>query len=353
MATIDADAHVNETPATWSYLRDFEAEFRPQLYRRVTGGAGSPPRGAIEEGWFIDGRLHARNVNVGADIPEDSRDLTAVVRRLAHMDEIGVDIQILYPSLFLRPVTLEHDLEFAIVRSYNRWLASIWQQASNRLRWVAMPPLLSLVDPTKVRAELEFCKAHSACAIFMRGMECERLITHRYFFPLYEMAQELDLALTFHAGINSFAVWDEIPLNGGNLHLFKFPVMGAFCALLETEVPKRFPKLRWGFIEASAQWVPYVLGEVRLRLERRGQLLSSTALEDANFYITTQRSDDLPWLLDQIGAQSLLLGTDYGHRDTASEVGAFARMLADPSIASATRVKILETNPAALYGIAS
>ena len=350
MPTIDADAHVIESVDTWSYMRDFEREFRPQLFRKVNDDGMSSTR-STEECWIIDGRVHTKGANVAEDVPAEARDLTDVERRLRHMDEIGVDVQVLYPSLFLLPLTTEHDLEFAILRSYNRWLADIWSQSHGRLRWVAMPPLLSLVDRAKVREELEFCKEHGACGIFLRGMECGRLITHRYFLPLFEIAQELDLALTFHAGVNSFAIYDEIPISAGNLQLFKFPVIGAFAALLETEIPKRYPQARWGFIEASAQWVPYALGEVELRLRRRGKHLPSNPFEGTSFFITTQRTDDLPWLVQQIGDDNLVVGTDYGHRDTATELSAFTRMAADATVPLATTEKILKTNPGLLYAI--
>lgn len=350
MPTIDADAHVIESTDTWSYMRDFEREFKPQLFRRITED-GAPATSQIDECWIIDGRMHLKGGNVAEDLPTEARDLTDVERRLKHMDEIGIDVQVLYPSLFLLPLTTEHDVEFAILRSYNRWLADIWAKSNGRLRWVATPPLLSLVDPAKVREELAFCKEHGACGIFLRGMECGRLITHRYFFPLFEMAQELDLALTFHAGVNSFAIYEEIPISAGNLQLFKFPVIGAFSSLLETEMPKRFPSARWGFIEASAQWVPYALGEVNLRLRRRGKALPSNPFDGTNFFITTQRSDDLAWLVQHLGDDNLVVGTDYGHRDTATELSAFTRMASDVAVPASTTEKILKTNPGLLYAI--
>lgn len=34
MATVDADAHVIETPKTWSYMREDEQDFRPQIFMR-------------------------------------------------------------------------------------------------------------------------------------------------------------------------------------------------------------------------------------------------------------------------------------------------------------------------------
>jgi uncharacterized protein len=349
MQTIDADGHVVETPRTWSYLRDDEKVFCPQIYvRDRNDGAPNLPR-QQNDYWVVDGKL-IRKSNAGSDVPAEARDMIDIGRRLAHMDEIGIDVQVLYPTIFLRPVTQEPDVEFALARSYNRWLAEIWQQSNNRLRWAAVPPLLSLVDAGKVRAELEYCKAHGACAIFMRGMECERLISHRYFFPLYEMAQELDLAVTLHAGVGSEAYHDGLPRTAA-LMIFKFPVLGAFNQLIEEEVPQRFAGVRWGFVEASAQWVPYLLGEAKLRLNMRGRRGGNDLLGANNFYVTTQRTDDLNWLLQEVGDDNLVIGTDYGHRDSATEIDALKRMSSDGEYPAASVRKILQDNPSRLYGI--
>ena len=350
MPTIDADAHVIETPETWSYMRDFEQDFRPQIFERAADD-GAPRRpNQRKEYWVIDERLLSKGTNVGQDVPADAREMTSIRSRLEHMDKIGVDVAVIFPTLFLRPLTREHDVDFALARSYNRWLADIWKQGKGRLRWVCVPPLLSLVDTGKVRAELEFCKENGACGIFMRGMECERLPSHRYFFPLYEMAQELDLAITFHAGINSFSVHDAYI---GNVAMFraKFPVLGAFVMLAQEEIPARYPGLRWGFIEASAQWLPYMLGEARIRLRRRGRPVPGDILAENKFYVTTQMTDDIPGLVDQVGDDHLLIGTDYGHKDTATDIQAMRRLGDEGNLGPEQVHKILDTNPSTLYGL--
>ena len=349
MPTIDADAHVLESPKTWSYMREHEQKFRPQIFVRDPQDGAPYKTNDRNEYWFIEGRLQTKS-NIGRDVPDEARDMIDIQRRLSHMDEIGVDIQVLFPSLFLRPITTEPDVEFALTRSYNRWLADIWKTSKDRLRWVAMAPMLSLVDPAKVREELEFCKENGAVGIFMRGMECDRLLTHRYFFPLYEIAQDLDLAVTLHAGNGSFDMHDGLPRTA-TLMLFKFPVIGAFNALLEEEMPKRFPKVRWGFVEASAQWVPYVIGEARIRLARKGYRPPAQPLDGSNFFITTQKTDDLKWLISEIGDDNLIIGTDYGHKDSATEVLALKRLAEDGSVPQASINKILRTNPGILYGL--
>jgi predicted TIM-barrel fold metal-dependent hydrolase len=348
MLRIDADAHVVETPKTWSYMRETEQDFRPQIFVRNTGD-GAPVRSNQRNEYWKIGDYWQTKTNVGYDVPDEARDMIDIERRLAHMEEIGIDMQVLFPTIFLQPCTKDHDAEFAIVRSYNRWLADIWKQSHGKLRWVAAPPLLTLVDPPRVREELEFCKANGACGIFMRGMECERMITHRFFHPLYAMAQDLDLAICFHAGNNSFANFTSYPREAAMMH-FKFPILGAFCNLLTEKTPQKFPALRWAFIEVSAQWVPYLLNEARYRLATEMRRSFGDLLADNRFYITTQRSDDLAWLLSELGDDHLVIGTDYGHNDSASEVLALKRLANDGTIAKTAIEKILADNPSKLYG---
>jgi predicted TIM-barrel fold metal-dependent hydrolase len=273
-----------------------------------------------------------------------------IQRRLEHMNEVSIDIQVLFPTLFLRPVTTEYDCELALVKSYNRWLADAWKRSNNRLRWVALPPVYSMPDPGKIRAELEFAKANGACGVFMRGFECERLASDRYLFPLYQIAQDLDLAICFHAGNNSFANHDSYTRELG-IMIFRFPVMGVFLQLLSDEIPKMFPKLRWAFIEATAQWVPFMVREAQLRLRSKGVRASNTIMTDNNFYVTTQKSDDLPWLLNELGDDNWLIGTDYGHKDVAVEIEAMKRLAEDGSIPAVSAKKILSANPGKLYGL--
>jgi predicted TIM-barrel fold metal-dependent hydrolase len=350
MAKIDADAHVIETSRTWDYMGEDEQEFRPQIFIRDEND-GAPFRSNQRNEYWKIGDQFQTKTNVSRDLPEDVRDMANIKGRLAHMDENDIDIQVLFPTLFLRPVTTEHDRELALTRSYNHWLADIWAQSDGRLRWVALPPLYSLVNPSLVREELEWAKDNGACGIFMRGFECERFTNDRYFFPLFEIAQELDLAICYHAGNASFANHDSFNRDLGVM-IFKFPVMGAFLYLLGDDIPKRFPGLRWAFVETTANWIPYMLNEARMRRSSKGIPSTDDLLTDNNFYITTEKSDQLDMLLDAIGDDNLIVGTDYGHNDVSVEIEIIQRLGRDGSIPKSTAGKILETNPSTLYGIA-
>ena len=54
--------------------------------------------------------------------------------RLRHMDEVGVDIQVLHTSFFIRRVADRPEVEVALTRSYNRWLADVTRHSNGRLR---------------------------------------------------------------------------------------------------------------------------------------------------------------------------------------------------------------------------
>ena len=47
--------------------------------------------------------------------------------------------------------------------------------------------------------------------------------------------------------------------------------MGAFHSLVYDGIPERFPKLRIGIIEVSAQWIPYAIHDLSRRFTRRGK----------------------------------------------------------------------------------
>ena len=135
MLTIDADAHVIECEKTWDYLEGSDKRYRPVPIQV------DMPTGKKQNFWIIGGRLIGGRDNIGQDTARESREMANIDSRLKHMDEIGTGVQVLYPTLFLRPVTDNPRIELALCRSYNRWMADIWSKAKERLRWAVQLPL--------------------------------------------------------------------------------------------------------------------------------------------------------------------------------------------------------------------
>ena len=348
MGTIDSDAHVIETMRTFDYIEPEYRHLKPRVVRQVEGDhVKTNEGGAQKEFWIIDGRLQPKEHNVGSNTSDVSREMRDVRARLDHMDQLKIDVQVLYPTLFLRAWTQDPTVEVVLCRSYNRWLAEIWKEAKGRLRWVVMPPLRNM-DET--RKELKFGKENGACGIFVRGLEAEMRLVNPYFFPLYQMAQEFDLPICFHSGNNSFQVRDIYAAEGG-FSRSKLPVIGAFHNLVMDEMPKKFPKVRWGFIEVSAEWIPFVFNDMRLRFQRRDRVFPGDLLKTNRMYVACQCTDDLPYILKQGGADNIVIGTDYGHADTSSQIEALRLLRENGGVETSVVDRILDDNARALYGL--
>lgn len=339
LRTIDADAHVLETTFTWEYMNEAERKFAPLAVTH----SGDETR----EFWVVDQRIHPRNANIGPTTSVDSREMRDIDARLKHMDELEVDVQVLYPTLMLRPYTQNRKTELAVCKSYNRWLAEIWKKGRGRLRWVAIPPLLSM---DSVREELTRARENGACGVFMRGLEYEKRLSDPALFPLYEICQELDLAVCIHAGTNSTAIHDLFEGETG-FSRFKLPVVGSFHSLLMEGTPSLFPGVRWGFIEVSAQWIPYALNDLRLRLQKLGRSIPENIMAANRMYVACQVTDDLPVILKDAGEDNLVIGTDYGHNDTSSQIEALRMLRNEGRVPPRAIDKILGDNARALYGL--
>jgi predicted TIM-barrel fold metal-dependent hydrolase len=341
MLTIDADAHVIECEATWDYLEGEERRYRPVSI------SVDMPTGKKRSFWFIGGRMIGGRENIGKDTPPEARELADIDARLKHMDEIGTAVQILYPTLFLRPVTDNPRIELALCRSYNRWLADIWSKAKERLRWAAQLPLMTMEQALD---ELRWARGNGACAVFMRGLETRHTLHDPYFFPLYEEASRLNMPIGIHSGIGNFAVNDA--LGGEPFRVAKLIVIGGFHSMILNGVPERFPKLRIGAIEVAAQWVPYLVHDLNLRFPKlHNKEPMPDVMRGGRLFVACQTDDDLPYVLKYAGEDSLMIGSDYGHADNASELLALRRLREKGEIDREVIDKILCANPARFYGL--
>lgn len=336
MPAIDADAHVIESEQTWDYIGN--DRLRPVL---ITPGGSRP------QNWLIDGRVFNRGVNVDRGLPEAIREMRDIDGRLKHMDELDIDIQVLYPSLFLRPLTAKPEVEQAISRSYNQWLIDICNKGKGRLRWIAVVPVMDMASAVE---EIRFAKANGACGIFSRGLIDDKRLSHPFFFPLYEAAENAGLPFCVHASTGNFE-WVQLFEGESGFARFKVPVLSACHSIIHDGIPQKFPKLRFGFIEVRAQWVPYMVVELAKRFERTDRSGVQNIIRDNRVYVACQTDDDLPYVLKYSGEDNIVIGSDYGHADTSAEIEALRKLKRKGEVAPRVIDKILYDNAKALYGL--
>jgi predicted TIM-barrel fold metal-dependent hydrolase len=212
-----------------------------------------------------------------------------------------------------------------------------------------LPPVLSIPDALE---EIRFARQNGSVAVCLRPIEGERLLPEEYFYPIYEEAQRLDMAIAVHianANPTNCELYRRSPV--GRFAIFRMPTVAACLNLILSEVPQTFPKLRWGFIEAAAQWIPWVSREAARRFQVAGRKFPQSVFEEYKIYVTCQNNDDLPYILGYSGEHSLVIGTDYGHLDVSTEVDGITEFRARKEIGDKTKEKILHYNPKALYNI--
>ena len=275
MRTIDADAHVIETERTWDYMAPEDRRHRPAL----VGSKDDSSR----QYWVIDGKIRGfrfptlteqqliqRSEQSGRDVvtPKAAREMDDVELRLRDMDRLGIDVQVLHNTICIEQLTERPDVEVALCRSWNRWLANIWKQGKGRLRWSLLPPITSIPDALD---EMRTGKENGAVAVCLRPIEGNRLLTDRYFYPIYEEAQNLNLAIAVHIA-NGNPTMSELFRSanspGGGFSTFRAPTVMACQQLLMSEIPQSFTSLRWGFITGRLSVGASVSRTIRLNISR-------------------------------------------------------------------------------------
>jgi predicted TIM-barrel fold metal-dependent hydrolase len=381
MGYIDGDTHVLECEETWDYFDPSEREFKP-ITLEYPGAEG--PGAESRRQYFVIGDTITRRFapngqtwGYGKDYPEEVSYLRDTSVRLREMDDLGIDVQVLFTTDYLT-VGVENPLaEAALARSYNRWVADRTADTNGRLRWTIIPPTL---DMERTFEELEFGAANGAIGVMLKGEEHGRSLSDPYFHPLYQKAEELDLTICVHVGFVRKRL-EGLPFSktmptGGNL------LQQGFMSILNAGAVRgggtmrvgpgaglndQFPNLRFAFLEGGASWLPGVFeARKRARSATRADNWVETdkgthlviddidvpaELDAHNLWVAAFSSDDLPYLTSYLGQDHLLIGTDYCHNDTGTDPLAHSTIMERPGLDPVAARKICDDNGRAAYNI--
>ena len=364
---LDADTHIVEPVQMWDYFDERMHARRPvkvsvpndTLYRQSNAF------------WLIDGEIFPKPAGKGGFLlltPTDqeqvvgrpdvrSRELIDLDWRVKDMEAMGVESQVVYPTLFLAFLTHDVDLEVALCGAYNRFLASVWAKEPKRIRWVVIPPLRSI--PASLEA-LRYGKEHGAVGVFFRGIEKDRTLEDPYFFPVYEEASRLDLPICIHtgAGCPDWTRVIDVTTSFTFPHVRLLPLV-AFRNIVANKVPERFPKLRFAFVETGASWIPYVLHSLRGTLGGDFERWGPKLFEEYRIFVSYEQLEDLPYLIRYVGEDHIFAGSDYGHHGTGSsfpgdpsaQLDMVTNLRARDDLPAGVIDKVLYENACRLYGM--
>ena len=364
---IDADSHVEEVEDTWRFLEPPYSE-RPPLVVEQRGAPGLTIQDAF---WVIDGRVLPRLKGRGSTVYATpvvstfgqmkpfsipSQTLNDPAARLADLDRAGIDIQVIYPTVFLERHTDDAGFQTALMRSYNIWMSGQCAQQPERLKWAAVMPLHSVPD-----AIVELRRAHelgAVCAVTY-GTVGETMLHEHQFDPFWAEASRLGVPVCVHTG------WSHPGLLASGTDVFAaqivgftLPVLMAYFSFLGGGILERHPDLRVAFLEAGADWLPYMIQrmdqyysvDARLQWARLASEPPSAYLRRRNVYFTCEGDEKLlPTVLEWLGEDQMMASADMPHMEAREN--SLQDISERDDLTAAQKRKILGENARRFYGL--
>jgi predicted TIM-barrel fold metal-dependent hydrolase len=284
--------------------------------------------------------------------------------RMATMDEHGVDKIVLFPTL---AVTLEglmaDDAEILhdCFHAFNRWLDDDWGFAHQDRIFAA--PYISLRDVDRAVAELEWVLERGARVITMRpGPAYGRSPAHPHFDPFWSRVNEAGILVTYHVYDGASAYRDmfrrywaappepltpEVAVVESALFGTDVQIMETLSALILHNLFGRFPNVRVGSMEMGSSWVPLLL----YRLDHVGHLVDRqitsfggrlpqkpSEIFRQSVWVSPFPEENIPPLVDLLGAEHVLMGSDWPHGEGTPKPSDYAQSLTGLDPASVKRI---------------
>ncbi len=372
---IDADGHILEPPDLWT--RYLESKYKDRAIRMEKDQSGV-------EFFVIDGRPSANLRGVGPavagighpyqeiatsgtfsyfDGPKGAYEPTA---RLRLMDEEGLDVAVLFPSLGLtwEVEVKEAELAAAYARAYNNWIIDFCKTNPQRLIPVAHISLLDIDEGVK---EVKRVAKLGVKGAFTRAAPPSQIpYWDRAYDTFWAALQEADMPIGFHVSLNEYFLghqWKmtesvtavQSPLHGYRFSVVMFDVQAAFAALCQGAVFDRFPQLKVLLLETGGGWIAHFLE----RLDAKHKLLSwKTGLKHyPSEYFRRQcwisfdpHETTIPAMVKHCGADKFIWASDFPHFD-ASPAAVAETKAAISSLSPSEQQLILGDNVARIYNL--
>ena len=219
---------------------------------------------------------------------------TAMMPRMLYdrLDELGLDFGIIYPTAGLGIHRIpDGETRRAVIRGFNIVSADYFAKLSDRLTPAAVIPMHT---PEEALAELEFVTGQLGAKVCMFGSSVARRLpaaegidpalarftvgfdqlgidSEHDYDPVWQKCRELKIAPTFHTGGRSYGERNS-PSNFTFNHIGHFAAAGHAVAkaLFLGGVTRRFPELRFGFLEGGVGWGCQLFADLIEHWERRG-----------------------------------------------------------------------------------
>ena len=292
-------------------------------------------------------------------------------RRLVALDAQGVRTAFLLPTLALGiEELLTHDPAglHGVFRAFNRWLDEDWGFARDDR--IMSPAVMTLIDPEAAEKDLNWAIKKGARAVVMRpgpvmGPGGGRSPGDPVYDRFWAIAAEARVVVAYHAADSGYARygadWGEGRWFQGykdspfteilSLHIER-PIFDTMAALIGHGVFDRHPELRVATVELGSGWVPELLRRLSLSYGKVPRQFGRDPVEAfrSHVWVTPFQEDHVEDLVQLLGVDHVLFGSDWPHPEGMHEPKAFLDDIAHLSMPQQRR--IMGENLFELLGVA-
>jgi predicted TIM-barrel fold metal-dependent hydrolase len=354
---IDSDCHVFESSDMWEeYLEPAFKSFAPSQDLKIKG---ETIYHQISDRFRQEGAKQISQNHPTSVL--SSFDSESHVRA---MQQMGIDVAFLYPSYTLWVLgidTMAPQLAGAFTRAYNNWLRDFCSYNPQVLKGVGV---VNRHAPEEMVTELHRIAEFGWKAVCLLPNPVKgRLLSDPAYELFWSECEELGIAVGIHEASHC-----RLPCSGADrfktrfsLHACSHPMeqMMGLLALIEGGVLERHPKLRVGMLESGCGWLPYWLWRLDEEYENLYWEVKDNVKMKPSEYFRRQCFIEIettePYLgqiVEYIGSDNLIFGSDYPHVDHKPDVVDKAVALQE-QLPQETLQKILWDNSARFYGLES
>jgi predicted TIM-barrel fold metal-dependent hydrolase len=282
--------------------------------------------------------------------------------RLKLMDELGLDRALMWPTLAsLLEERLDDDPKatHVVVHALNQWMHEHWTFDYEGRIFPA--PVITLPIVSEAIKELEWVVERGAKIILIRpapvpGYEGRRSFALPEFDPFWEKVVEADITVGMHASddgmIRYYNQWEGnhggelLPFTGkpstfmNIMHTQGRGIFDAVSSLIGHGLLNRFPTLRILPVENGSGWVRPFVEAIGQSYAHEPMLYDEDPLMvfKRNIWIHPFHEEDPKGLIDIIGVDRVVFGSDYPHIEGMSEPLSYVDELAGLSHADMAKV---------------
>jgi predicted TIM-barrel fold metal-dependent hydrolase len=289
--------------------------------------------------------------------------------RIELMDELGVDRSLMFPTLAsLVEERMRDDpaLVHAVIHALNEWLYETW--SFNYEDRIFTTPVITLPIVEKAIEELEWAVERGAKTVLIRpapvpGHGGSRSFGFEEFDPFWQAVVDADVLVSMHASDSGYSRYmsdwtgpqEMLPFKPDPFRMMTMghrPIEDTMSALTCHGVLTRFPTLRIAAIENGGDWVVPFLHHLADTHRKMPHAFDEDPVEAfrRNVWISPFHEDDIAGLIDAIGVDHIVFGSDYPHPEGLAEPCSYLDHL-PPGLSDEDTAKIMGGNLAGIMRV--